>query len=875
MALVLRAANCPNQELALTNCVFVSRASFSRLPGDEPKYLQLRQFVYVARSNDAVEGDGVGLNSVQRKLLAVSVGDELQGTPWRVPGTGLCRLTLEVDFVRKATVRGTAQLDGSAIVEAVMRRYAHQVFAVGQQVAIDFQGSNLLLTVSALTVAPLAELTSPSVVGVDAQLGLLNAQTFIVLTKAQGAPLALVGMDANRQGANQIIKSDFNFEQMGIGGLDAEFSDIFRRAFASRIFPPAVLKQLGVQHVRGMLLYGPPGTGKTLMARQIGKMLNGREPKIVNGPEVLSKYVGQSEENIRKLFADAEAEQAEQGDDSSLHIIIFDEIDAICKQRGRSNDSTGVHDTVVNQLLSKIDGVNALNNILLIGMTNRKDMIDDALLRPGRLEVQIEIHLPDEAGREQILKIKTANMRKGGYLAPEVSVADLAARAKNFSGAELEGLVKSATSCAPRARAPRPPPRARLAAPTARRASVAPPARLRARAPARRAPPAVPRATGRYAFSRQVHVDNLKDVSIGNLRVGAADFDRALTEVKPAFGVAGDDLAALVSGGIVEYGPSLRHLVATADSFMKQLQASQRVNRMAILLEGPPGAGKTALAAHLALRSAWPFVKLVSPDRYVGLSEGAKARRGTRARRCAQRRGCARAAPKVPGRARRARWPARRSPGPTAGARAFLALLPLPRPLPSLPQVAAIARVFDDALKSPLSCVVLDDLERLLEYVRIGPRFSNLVLQTLIVCVRRAPTRGKLLVLATTSCSAVLSSLEMLDAFNSVLPVRSGDANGRRAHGRTTRTRARVSPLRRRPFCLLPSQVRCLDPSEAGHVLAEVGGMPPAHVAAAQAAMPAEGLPIKKLLLVLEMAALDGKTPTADAFIQCMHEVAN
>ncbi|KAG8464193.1 hypothetical protein KFE25_003256 [Diacronema lutheri] len=726
MALVLRAANCPNQELALTNCVFVSRASFSRLPGDEPKYLQLRQFVYVARSNDAVEGDGVGLNSVQRKLLAVSVGDELQGTPWRVPGTGLCRLTLEVDFVRKATVRGTAQLDGSAIVEAVMRRYAHQVFAVGQQVAIDFQGSNLLLTVSALTVAPLAELTSPSVVGVDAQLGLLNAQTFIVLTKAQGAPLALVGMDANRQGANQIIKSDFNFEQMGIGGLDAEFSDIFRRAFASRIFPPAVLKQLGVQHVRGMLLYGPPGTGKTLMARQIGKMLNGREPKIVNGPEVLSKYVGQSEENIRKLFADAEAEQAEQGDDSSLHIIIFDEIDAICKQRGRSNDSTGVHDTVVNQLLSKIDGVNALNNILLIGMTNRKDMIDDALLRPGRLEVQIEIHLPDEAGREQILKIKTANMRKGGYLAPEVSVADLAARAKNFSGAELEGLVKSATS---------------------------------------------------YAFSRQVHVDNLKDVSIGNLRVGAADFDRALTEVKPAFGVAGDDLAALVSGGIVEYGPSLRHLVATADSFMKQLQASQRVNRMAILLEGPPGAGKTALAAHLALRSAWPFVKLVSPDRYVGLSEGAK--------------------------------------------------------------VAAIARVFDDALKSPLSCVVLDDLERLLEYVRIGPRFSNLVLQTLIVCVRRAPTRGKLLVLATTSCSAVLSSLEMLDAFNSVLPV------------------------------------RCLDPSEAGHVLAEVGGMPPAHVAAAQAAMPAEGLPIKKLLLVLEMAALDGKTPTADAFIQCMHEVAN
>ena len=82
--------------------------------------------------------------------------------------------------------------------------------------------------------------------------------------------------------------------QVGIGGLDAEFSSIFRRAFASRIFPASVVKKLGVKHVKGMLLYGPPGTGKTLIARQIGKMLNGNEPKIVNGPEVLSKYVGQS-----------------------------------------------------------------------------------------------------------------------------------------------------------------------------------------------------------------------------------------------------------------------------------------------------------------------------------------------------------------------------------------------------------------------------------------------------------------------------------------------------------------------------------------------------------------------------------------------------
>ncbi|KAF6033684.1 hypothetical protein EB796_008011 [Bugula neritina] len=121
-----------------------------------------------------------------------------------------------------------------------------------------------------------------------------------------------------------------------------------------------------MKHVKGMLLFGPPGTGKTLIARQIGKMLNAREPKIVNGPQILDKYVGESEANIRKLFAEAEEEQARCGNMSGLHIIILDEIDAICKARGSVAGSTAVHDTVVNQLLSKIDGVEEINNILII-----------------------------------------------------------------------------------------------------------------------------------------------------------------------------------------------------------------------------------------------------------------------------------------------------------------------------------------------------------------------------------------------------------------------------------------------------------------------------------------------------------------------------
>ena len=99
---------------------------------------------------------------------------------------------------------------------------------------------------------------------------------------------------------------------------------------------------------------------------------------MVNGPEILTKYVGESEANIRKLFLEAEEKQVKRGDNSGLHIIILDELDAICKQRGASGwRSTGVYDTVVNQLLSKIDGVNSLNNVLIIGMTNRPDLIDE------------------------------------------------------------------------------------------------------------------------------------------------------------------------------------------------------------------------------------------------------------------------------------------------------------------------------------------------------------------------------------------------------------------------------------------------------------------------------------------------------------------
>merc|ERR1719410_3247732 len=298
------------------------------------------------------------------------------------------------------------------MVKEFLFAFPSQAFSVGQPVLFQFQNLPLTMaTVKSILVADIQALKSGKQgVTKQANFGVTLPDTGITFEKGEGSQIFLAGKSKGKVERQQIINPDWDFSKMGIGGLDTQFNAIFRRAFASRVFPPEIMEQLGCKHVKGILLYGPPGTGKTLMARQIGKMLNSREPKIVNGPEILDKYVGESEANIRRLFTEAEEEEKRMGVNSGLHIIIFDEIDAICKARGSTGGNTGVNDTVVNQLLSKIDGVDQLNNVLIIGMTNRRDMIDDALLRPGRLEVSIEIGLPNEPGRVQIINIHTRTM---------------------------------------------------------------------------------------------------------------------------------------------------------------------------------------------------------------------------------------------------------------------------------------------------------------------------------------------------------------------------------------------------------------------------------------------------------------------------------
>ena len=269
------------------------------------------------------------------------------------------------------------------------------------------------------------------------------------------------------------VSSDFA-GAMGFAGGDRAVEAITRRVFASRMVGKDVQNSLGLRHSKGLLLHGPPGTGKTLLARGIGAVLSARPPKLVKGPEIFSHLLGASEEAIRRLFKAADDEWARAGENSALHVIVLDEVDSILRRRGSgSSDGSGAaaRDGVVNQLLAKLDGLSEQNNLLVIATTNRIDLIDPAALRPGRLDVQIELDLPTEEGRRAILAHHAARLdpavlrgagsasaaagatpAHGGFSLVDGECATLDELAKtrtvNFSGAELEAVVRNAASFA-------------------------------------------------------------------------------------------------------------------------------------------------------------------------------------------------------------------------------------------------------------------------------------------------------------------------------------------------------------------------------------------------------------------------------------------
>ena len=357
-----------------------------------------------------------------------------------------------------------------------------------------------------------------------------------------------------------------------IGGLDEEL-DLVRETIELPLSEPEVFARLGIDPPKGVLLHGPPGTGKTLIAKAVANEVDATFIS-VSGPEITSKYKGESEERLREIF--------EEADENAPSIVFFDEIDSIA---GKRDDGGDMESRIVGQLLSLMDGLDARENVIVIGATNRVDSIDPALRRGGRFDREIEIGVPGEAGRREILEVHTRRMP----LSEDVDVDRLAARTYGFVGADVDSLTTEAALTALR---------------RARRADSA--------------------------------------VDLATVAVTRADFESALTAVEPSamreYVAEQPDTDFDDVGGLAEAKATLERAVTWPLTYGPLFDAAGADPPTGVLLYGPPGTGKTLLARAIAGESEVNFIEVAGPellDRYVGESEKAVREVFERARQSA------------------------------------------------------------------------------------------------------------------------------------------------------------------------------------------------------------------------------------------------
>eukprot|EP01129_Flabellula_baltica_P016154 TRINITY_DN8478_c0_g1_i1.p1 TRINITY_DN8478_c0_g1~~TRINITY_DN8478_c0_g1_i1.p1 ORF type:complete len:701 (-),score=148.39 TRINITY_DN8478_c0_g1_i1:21-2123(-) len=558
----MEVTDLPKGSLAYENVVFCSPTDFYHFEDSRGIYVRPlgeKGFYYYRLSPHKSVGNGfMAMNYLQRKQVYVAlrdrVGLEFIGEE-ELEDVGMVSVTVEFRVKKE---RNGFHIDSKAFEWHFRERMKELPMSIGQSYLVKFEGNTLIATVQTLLSLGKGD---NDITG----CGILSDQSVVEIVSGDRS-ISLSSESVSRSKKSPIAVN-VPFEDIGIGGLAEQWRLIYRRAFSTRTISHETLTKFGMRHVKGVLLYGPPGTGKSLIAGKIAQMLTGRTPKKISGSEVLSKWYGEAEQRIRDLFADAEAEYAEKGENSELHVIIIDELDAICRSRTSTHT---VGDSIVNQLLAKMDGVDKMDNFLVIGMTNRKDLMDPALLRPGRFEVHIQVNLPDENGRKEILAIHTKDMRENEKIAPDVDLNAYARKTKNFSGADLAGMVQNAQT---------------------------------------------------YAMSRHIDPFDMKEINEEEILVSDADFERAFEETEPAFGANNKDILGSLPKKFVIYHEDLRNLMNSVNEMMDRLTSSSILSHHSLLLEGPRDSGKTTLATKLALNGKFPMVRTISADMYIGDSD--------------------------------------------------------------------------------------------------------------------------------------------------------------------------------------------------------------------------------------------------------------
>jgi transitional endoplasmic reticulum ATPase len=365
-----------------------------------------------------------------------------------------------------------------------------------------------------------------------------------------------------------------------IGGLGDEIKQV-REMIELPLKHPELFDKMGIEPPKGVLLHGPPGTGKTLIAKAVANESNANFFTL-SGPEIMSKYYGQSEENLRKIF--------EEAIENAPSIIFIDEIDSIAPKREETHGD--VERRVVAQLLANMDGLKERGKVIVIGATNRVSALDPALRRPGRFDREIEIGIPDKKGRREILEIHT----RGMPLADDVNLDKLAEMTHGYSGADLEALCKEAAM----------------------------------------------RTLRKILPDIDLDAESIPAEILNKLEATDKDFYEAFKGLTPSAmrevviespNIGWDDI-----GGLQNAKQELQEAVEWPIRYSELFLQMDANPPKGILLFGPPGTGKTLLAKAVASESEANFISVKGPEfisKWVGESEKAVRETFRKARQAA------------------------------------------------------------------------------------------------------------------------------------------------------------------------------------------------------------------------------------------------
>ena len=302
---------------------------------------------------------------------------------------------------------------------------------------------------------------------------------------------------------------------------------------------PEIFDRIGIEAPRGVLLYGPPGTGKTLLAKAVANETNANFYSI-GGPEIMSKFYGESEERLRETF--------KQAQENAPSIIFIDEIDSIAPKR--EEVSGDVEKRVVSQLLTMMDGLESRGKVVVIGATNRPDALDPALRRPGRFDREIEIGIPDQYGRSEILEIHT----RGMPLTQEVNLESIAKITHGFVGADLEAVCRESAM----------------------------------------------RSLRRVLPEINLEESKIPIETLNKIKITWQDFESALKDVQPSalreVYVQRPNVQWTDVGGLQEVKEELREAIEWPLKHADLFTQADITPPKGLLLYGPPGTGKTMIA---------------------------------------------------------------------------------------------------------------------------------------------------------------------------------------------------------------------------------------------------------------------------------------